>query len=144
MTSIRPGDEEPAGGQERRRYFRLPRRSLVRHKRLEFSPEPSRAEAGRMRDLSLSGVRFDAEGTYAIGDLLRLELDLPGWEKERIDFYRDEEAVKPLVVLAEVRWVKPVQDRFEVGALFVNVDRWHWKALDRYLSKLQEKEGEEE
>ena len=88
-----------------------------------------------MRDLSLTGVRFESEGAYEPGTLLQLDLELPGWEKERIDFYREEDVLKPLTVLAEVRWSKPAGERFEIGALFVNVDAWHLKALQRYLEK---------
>ncbi|MGA1873827.1 MAG: DNA primase small subunit domain-containing protein, partial [Thermoplasmatota archaeon] len=52
-------------------------------------------------------------------------------EKEKIDFYRSDpsEAMKPLVVLAEVRWVRPAgEGTWEVGALFVNIDEWHRRA----------------
>jgi hypothetical protein len=133
------GEGQPASI-ERRRYFRLPRSSLVTHKVMEFSVDPSAPEAGRIRDLSVSGVRFESETKYVPGNLLKLELDLPGWEREKIDFFRSDpgEALKPLVVLAEVRWVKPVSDRYEVGAHFVNIDEWHGKALLKYLEKLRE------
>ena len=132
------GEGQPAGA-ERRLYFRLPRSSLVTHKVMEFSPDPSAPEPSRIRDLSVSGVRFESETEYAPGNLLKLELDLPGWERERIDFFRSDpgEALKPLVVLAEVRWVKPVSDRYEVGAHFVNIDEWHGKALLKYLEKIR-------
>jgi len=93
-----------------------------------------------MRDLSLTGVRFESDTEYPGGTLLKLELDLPGWEREKIDFYRSDtsEALKPLVVLAEVRWARPEGDRFEIGALFVNIDEWHRKALEKYLEKLSD------
>lgn len=131
---------------KRRRYHRAPKKSLVSHKVLDFGAQDAGGETSRMRDLSPSGVRFHSQTDYPPGALLQLDLDLPGWEKEKIDFFKSDpdEALKPLVVLAEVRWVKPdpAGDGFEVGALFVNIDEWHRKALVAYLEKLGWK-GEE-
>lgn len=135
---------ETDGGAERRGFFRLPRRSLVVHKALAFTPDHPTPGSGRLRDLSLTGVRFGSERAYDPGTLLQLELDLPGWQKERIDFDGGdpEKALEPLVVLAEVRWTRPEGDDFEIGALFVNIDEWHRKALVKYLEKLGPREAE--
>jgi hypothetical protein len=138
-----PIDEEEGAdpqGPDRREYFRLPRSSRVTHAQLDFSPGSTPSTAGTMHDLSARGLRFESDREYPVGALLKLALDLPGWEKEKVDFFKSDpgEALQPLVVLAEVRWVKPAGDRFEIGALFINIDEWHHKALIKYLDKLSD------
>ena len=122
---------------DRRGSHRVARKSLLVHRIMEF-PEPPGSE-GRLRDLSPTGVRFESAREYPTGELLKLELYLPGWEKEKIDFSRGDprEDLKPLVALAEVRWARRLPEgASEIGAAFVNIDEWHRKALARYVEKL--------
>ncbi|MCU0723886.1 MAG: PilZ domain-containing protein [Planctomycetes bacterium] len=132
------GEPEP-DGPDRRRGPRIPRKSQVVHRTLEFPEPPGRT--GRLRDVSPTGARFESDFAYPAGEALKLEMTLPGWEQEKIDFYTGDprEGLKPLVALAEVRWVKPLgAGLFEVGARFTNVDEWHRQALRRYLEKIEE------
>ena len=131
--------EKGSDGAERRSAPRIPRKSRVVHRTMEFPEPPGRT--GRLRDLSPTGVRFESDREYPSREMLKLELTLPGWERERIDFFKGDprEDLKPLTALAEVRWVKPLgAGLFEVGAVFVNIDEWHGKALLQYLEKLEE------
>jgi hypothetical protein len=131
--------EDAAEDRDRRRSPRVPRKSVVVHRTMQF-PEPP-GSSGRLRDVSPTGVRFESERDYPAGELLKLELTLPGWEKEKIDFCKADprEDLKPLVALAEVRWVKPLGNGlFEIGATFVNIDEWHGKALQAYVDRIEE------
>ena len=130
-------DDIEDSGRSRRKFHRIPRDSLLVHEVVEFPSPPDPRGEGKVRDLSPTGVRFRCERQYAPGTLLKLDLDLPGWEKNSVEYYRSDpdEALKPLVVLAEVRWSKKAGDGYETGALFVNMDEWHRKALVSFLEK---------
>ena len=127
-------------GSDRRKYFRLPEEDVL-------LCEPFTAAAlegsgfgrhGFTRSLSEGGILFDTDAPFEIGKLLKIELELPGWEKFERKFFRPDAPVdpKPLVVIGKVVRVEDLGNgRYEVGVAFAALDKGHKQALKQYIEK---------
>lgn len=72
-------------------------------------------------DISCNGVRLDCEATYNAGDLLVLDVELPG-------------STERLAVSCVVRWVRPGDRRAGHGLLFTNLSRSLRERIDAFLA----------
>lgn len=118
---------------ERRRYVRLDQRHILRHEKYVFSSSPDERSIreGVLKNYSAGGALFESKIKYAIGDVVRLEITIPGWEMYKNEFYRKDKIphVEPVVVLASVVRVEVFGHvgLYEVGVEFVGIDdgdRW--------------------
>ena len=80
---------------------------------------------------------FESNVKFDLGTLLRIEIDIPGWERFKNEFYKTYEASKssPLVVLASVVRVEVVypENRFDIDVCFSAIDKGHQWALIKYV-----------
>lgn len=98
---------------------------------------------GILKNYSGGGVLFESTIRYDIGDLLKLEIALPGWERFKNEFYKEDRLSRsdPVVVLASVVRVECMgpPSLFDVGVCFVGIDeddRWAViKQIDAQLQK---------
>ena len=129
---------------EKRKFVRLKVNHLTRHIKfklpgIDIYPNKD-AES---KDLSAGGLLFTTEYAYRLGDILRMEVHLPGWEKYKSDFFKTGSSTKgmPILVLVKVVRVQVLKDgNFDIGVSFVGIDEEHQLALIKYVEhQLKEK-----
>jgi len=122
---------------ENRKFARVPAINLVKCEKfvLEhclWAPKMSNVT----RNISAEGVLFEADQPYQVGDVVRLELNLPGWSShvKELGFTSempegDAQKIVGTVVRVELRG----DGRYDVGVCFAEMaknDRW---ALMSYI-----------
>jgi hypothetical protein len=88
------------------------------------------------KSLSEGGILFGSDEAFEIGSLLKLELDIPGWEKFKPEFYKGNKPSgrQPLIVLGKVVRIEDVgKGQFDIGVAFTAMDQGHKLALKKYL-----------
>ncbi|MDD3089949.1 MAG: PilZ domain-containing protein [Candidatus Omnitrophica bacterium] len=87
-------------GNERRKYTRIDSGYLVSCEKYTIPRSAGAGSSrGKTRNLSGGGILLEVEGEYKVGDVLRLEIAIPGWEKFKAEFYKPGQAAssKPFV-----------------------------------------------
>jgi len=123
--------------QERRKYLRMPVERLLKCEKYSI-PRPPESERLQLKTKNLSGggLLFSSKQEFKPGDLLRLEVDLSGWEKYKPEFYKPDATIssKPLMILASVSRVQPQKDgTFDIGVSYSGLDEGHRLALIKFL-----------
>ncbi len=123
---------------EKRKYIRLETQNVVMCEMYSI-PENQDGHATEFtsKNISAGGILFEVNDQYAIGDLLRLEMDLPGWNKYKPEFYKEDSLSvdEPLVCLgAVVRVEKLSNGKYDIGVCLSGIDDGHQMALKKYIS----------
>ncbi len=90
------------------------------------------------KNTSAGGVLFESDTKFELGELLKIEISMPGWEKFKAEFYKIDEPShrSPLIVLAHVVRVEVISDgKFDVGVCFSAIDEGHEWALMKYIDR---------
>jgi PilZ domain len=124
---------------ENRLYVRIKQNAILTCEKYVFPPGTDTTLQASAKNVSSGGLLFESPVVYAIGDTLRIELSLPGWEKCKVEFYKGGDSYsKPLLALASVVRVEALENgRFEIGAKFCALDAGDQMALDKYLNELE-------
>ena len=131
-------------GAERRKFIRIPEEDLLVCEPFNVSGFGGATSMVTKRmhaftkSLSEGGILFGSDEVFAMGALLKLELDIPGWEKFKSEFYKGNEPSgrHPLVVLGQVVRVEDVgKGQFDIGVVFTAMDAGHKLALKKYLDR---------
>ena len=138
-------DSQPHG-KDRRRYVRLSEEDLIVCEPFsEESIEPQKAADkfyAFTKNLGEGGILFESDTFFDLGSPLKLEIDIPGWEKYRAEFFKGDEhpGRKPFVVLGKVVRVEDIGGgRYEIGLAFTAVDSGNKLALHKYVEKIWNK-----
>lgn len=114
---------------------------VLRHEKYQFLPSSKgkSLQEGVLKNYSGGGVLFESNVQYAMGDVLRLEITIPGWEMYKNEFYREDKIPRsePVVILATVVRVD-VSGRaglYEVGAKFAGIDEGDRWALIKQIKR---------
>ncbi|RKY34957.1 MAG: hypothetical protein DRP78_05940 [Candidatus Omnitrophota bacterium] len=128
--------------QEQRKYVRLSRQDILQYKRFtakDFNLDaPEDNIKSVTKNYSAGGALFETDTEFKIGDLLRIEITIPGWEKFKAEFYKEDDVTisKPLVVLTSVVRVKVIcPGKFEIGVCFSAIDDGHKWAVMKYVNQ---------
>ncbi|MCA9400444.1 MAG: PilZ domain-containing protein [Candidatus Omnitrophica bacterium] len=126
---------------ERRKFVRIPQNYILRFAPL--NPEDFTGSGleqqilGVVKNLSVGGALFESRVPLSTGTLLKVEIELPGWEKFKSEFYKNDKTTQssPLVALATVVRVEVIvpNDKFDIGVVFSAVDQGHKWALMQYV-----------
>jgi hypothetical protein len=119
---------------EKRRFPRLSVSLHVRFKVINNTPEAEELAKGReaqpskSTNVSKGGVALSTEYRLAKGDLVKVELVLPG-------------SIKPVKAFAEVKWCAAAKEgdkdgAFRAGILFMALRREDEERLDTFLGQL--------
>lgn len=125
---------------ERRKYIRLSTKHIGRISPYSISniDQSSQIET-IVKNVSAGGALFESKKKYSLGDLICIEIDLPGWEKFKSGFYKPGQLSKgdPVVAIANVVRVEVVKlgKLFDIGICFVGVDDDHQRAIKKYVRK---------
>lgn len=128
---------------ERRKYIRIPAKHILECKRFTaedlISEEVGNHIRSITRNCSAGGVLFETNTRFYIGELLEIEINIPGWEKFKAEFYKGDaiSSEKPLIVLATVIRVDTVEPntRYEIGVCFSAIDKGHEWAILKYINQ---------
>ena len=120
---------------ERRKYLRVKKNSSLKHVKFHLGEAGSDTFQSLSKDLSAGGILFESNILYAIGDVVRLEIAVPGWEKFKPEFYKPHiSKSEPVVVLVKVMRIERVgYGKYNIGAMFVGIDDGHQMALASYI-----------
>ena len=122
---------------DNRKFARVPAINLVKCEK--FSPEQclwTPKTANVTKNISAEGVLFEADHTYQVGDVVRLELNLPGWTGHirELGFASELPEGDTQRLVGTVTRVEMLNGgRYEVGVCFAEMaknDRW---ALMSYI-----------
>lgn len=127
---------------ERRKYVRLEQKHMLRHEKYVFQGREEEAmfEESAIKNYSLGGALFESKAKYDIGDILKLEISIPGWEKYKNEFYREDKIsrAEPVVILASVMRIEAIAPPglYEIGVQFVGIDEGDRWALMKQIKTL--------
>jgi|GEM_PF-3135902 len=95
---------------------------------------------GMSKNISADGILFQTKEYCTVGDLIKLELKLSGWERYNPGFYKNDALSysQPLVALGTVVHVKALfSGYYQVGVCLTGVDEGHRWALREFLKRKQ-------
>lgn len=122
---------------DRRRFPRIPKEVSVELAKLEYPLTSRGAQAGRSRDIAEEGVCCRVPGPFQPGTLVRLAVDLKGWQRHRrgvLSIVDEGAARAPLNAIAEVVWCQEITDGgFDIGLRFTDIYEGDRDALSRYI-----------
>ena len=121
----------------RRKYMRIASKHVLRCQRLPLSKGDLTAQLTSVtKNISLGGILFESPVAYDVGDLLKIDLHLPGWAQYMPDVHVSDagSGVDIYIAAAVVIRVELVADRlYDVGVCFSEMDRRERWALMKYL-----------
>jgi len=127
---------------ERRKYIRLANDSVLwcrKYSLMGTSESEIEAVASKVKDISAGGALFETRENYTLGDLVKLEIDIPGWEKYKAEFFKGDHVTRnePVVILAKVVRVEIIHsgELYDIGVVFAGIDDGHQWALLKYIRK---------
>lgn len=106
---------------------------MLRHEKYNFRMVEEREafEEGMLKNYSQNGALFEVGTKYRIGDIVKLAITIPGWERYKNEFYKEDRTsrAEPVVVLACVIRVEALilNEIYDIGVQFVSIDegdRW--------------------
>jgi hypothetical protein len=123
---------------ERRKYQRLPAR-------LELTCVPFRLggfsfgiSKSMTKNIGAGGILLESRKKYSLSELLKLEINIPGWEKFKPEFYRPDVSTgsKPLVAIGKVVWISEgkLSEVFDMGIQFMGIDEGHQWGLMKFIN----------
>ncbi len=133
---------------ERRKFLRIPSEDVLNCKVfsvVDLVEEVKGYEIQAiMKNISAGGVLFESNSRYEVGSILKLSIDVKGWENFKPEFFKGDvlSRKQPLVVLANVVRVEVVEpySKYDIGVCFSAIDEGHRWAMIKYVDrKVKEK-----
>ena len=131
---------------ERRKFFRIHEEDVLVCEPFDASVLGGSSLKRRhvvARNLSQGGLLFESREPFEIGTILKLQADIPGWEKYKTEFIKVDalSGRQPLVMLGKVVRVEDIgAGNFDIGVAFLALDEGHKLALKKYLEKTSKDE----
>ncbi len=123
--------------QNKRQYKRMPKKSKLLYKVIEFSNKEKALKKAIYKDVGGGGILFETEEPLDIGALLKVEFDLQGWQKYYPGFFKfDQTSVsEPITVVAQVVRVEEIErgKKYEIGVKFVNIDELYREGIIEFI-----------
>ena len=133
---------KPYNGLDRRRYVRIPEKDLLSQEPIavkSFDLDGVHKKFARTKDLGEGGILFQSDVSFPVGTYVKLQFDVPDWEKHKLAFYKEEDIEKgPFTVIGKVvrdERIRP--DCFDIGIEFIAVDMGHRLSLRHYIKKIK-------
>lgn len=128
-------------GTDRRRYARVNEEDLLVCEPFDVTAlvgAPGQKSHAFTKSLSEGGILFESGTPFSLGSLLKLQIDIPGWEKYKAEFVKSDvpSGRHPFVVLGKVVRVEDVGGGIhDIGVVFLAVDSGHRFALKKYIQR---------
>ena len=126
---------------EKRKYVRIAEKDILQCKKFTAEDLQSEETSEHIKavtiNISVGGILFESDIKFDIGELLKLEIDISGWEKFRAEFYKEDatSTEQPLIVLANVIRVEVIEPdiKYDIGACISAIDEGHKWAIMKYI-----------
>ena len=121
---------------EKRIYIRIDEQDVIHCEKYSIPRDENSQIEGMTKNISGGGVLFTSKTPFEVGQILRLEISLAGWERFKIEFYKEDRLAhsKPIIVLATVVRVELMEDGlYDIGVCFAGIDEGHKWALLKYI-----------
>lgn len=123
---------------ERRGYLRIQAKHILNHQAFVFgSKSDQKLFGGVIKNYSGGGALFESDIEYAKGNVVKLEIKVPGWNKFKTEFYKPGKtsASEPLIILATVIRCDAIDgtNKYDVAVKFVGIDEGHQRALIKQI-----------
>lgn len=122
--------------QEKRKYVRIPSKYKVRVEKYAIPRNKTEHTEILTKNLSAGGILFETTQIYNLGDTLRLEIDIPNWNRYNYEFYKPDKLLdeNSLVIIGQVIRLEDIgEGRYEAGVSFQGMDEGHRLALQNYI-----------
>ena len=125
--------------QENRKYIRLETNTIFRHEKYSIkTSDETPLDQSMMKNVSAQGALFRTQVKFALGDLIKMEIELTGWDKFKAEFLKNDETswTKPIAVLGKVVRVEIIDsDNYDIGVCFVAHDENAKWAMVKYIER---------
>ena len=129
--------------QERRQYVRLNQRYILSCKIVSTNQFLKKDQGawikGTTNNQSVGGALFESQSEFNIGTLLKLSIELPGWEKYHTEFHKNKKIAfpEPLEVLGRVVRVEMVipDQQYDIGVVFSALAEDQRQALNKFINE---------
>lgn len=122
---------------ERRGYKRVHTSEIVNCKKYGMTTlTEERKATGVMRNIGAGGLLIQTQTRFDIGDVLKLQIKLPGWQRFDYSFYKADALSYPQQFVAlgtVVRSTSFSLGRYDVAICLTGVDPGHQWALQEYV-----------
>ena len=121
--------------QERRQYLRININNFVWSAKYAV---PGGKTKGKSKNISAGGILIESMEEYQIGDMLKMDIELPGWHKfnPAFDIFGEKHSTPLLHLTAKVARVdKTTKGLFNIGIRFTGIKDSDKKALETYCKK---------
>jgi len=122
--------------QEKRKYVRIPNKYTIHVEKYAIPRSKTDTAEAHSKNLSAGGILFETTQIYNLGDTVRLEIDIPNWNRYNYEFYKPDKLLdqNSLVIIGQVIRVEDMGEaRYEVGVSFHGMDEGHRLALQNYI-----------
>ena len=124
---------------DKRKYIRLETNTILGHKKYNLKTgDQNSFEQSMMRNVSAEGALFRTQVKFALGDFIRMEINLRGWDKFKAEFLNPDESPgsESIAVLGKVVRVEAVDsDNYDVGVCFVAYDEKTKRTMIKYIKR---------
>lgn len=124
---------------ERRLAERALSDCVIKINELSYGENPGEKVTSKAMNMSSNGLLVESDGKFSNESILKLEINLPRWEKYKTGFMKfDQISIsKPLVALGKVFREWETEDGKRLfGIKFLNIDKDHQLALDRCIEDM--------
>jgi len=125
---------------DKRKFIRIAEDHVLCHEKYHFRVQAEKESVeGVVKNYSAGGALFESKIKYDIGDLLKLDITIPGWEKYKNEFYKNDKLFveAPVVVLVNVVRVEAIvpDELYDIGVSFVGIDNGDQWALMKQIKE---------
>jgi c-di-GMP-binding flagellar brake protein YcgR len=120
---------------ERRKYARVDKEHLLKCEQYcQVTGDLKHSVKATTANMSSGGFLIKSEKEHHLGDTLKMEVVLPGWDKYDPDVHGVVAVATPVMVTAKIVRVEELADEtYEIGVRITGVDDVHRLALERYI-----------
>ncbi len=124
--------------QEKRAYYRLPKETIVKCKKIEYSDNIKEEEV-KTKNISANGLLLVSKTPYNIGDYLKISVTLPLMHKYKTSVQKlmVNPYEEPLVVIGKVVRVEKFDNKYEIGIMFEGIYEDDFNALLNYIEDVK-------
>jgi len=128
---------------ERREHVRIEMSDIVKCFKTSLPGDTNTGtDTAKSKNVSAGGILIESSVKYSVGDVLRLEISLPGWADFKggvLSLFKKKsnEDGEALQVVGRVVRVETVSDSiFFVGICYTDIAKADQKAVEKYIHKM--------
>ena len=124
--------------QERRKFTRIKARNVIKCKKYTSTTYDKDLKTTMTKNFSAGGILIESKNKYTVGDVLTIELNLPGWRQFKSKFYEviHRHDTLPLKIVGAVVRVEIISEGlYDIGITYSVIKEQDRKVLDKYIQR---------